>query len=158
MQKQALKSAGLLTDQSIEEMVINIKKIKVGDDTIDDVVRLMGNPVWQGNFKGNKILAFSMDPSVRVWFDNSGHTLGVEVSKQSKNGSESVYVKGIPIGGDVPSTVGATNSIDHLPVKYAAPENPTEGQYYFNTTDKHAYLWSGTEWLQLDNPKAQLTP
>lgn len=27
-----------------------------------------------------------------------------------------------------------------------APENPREGQYYYNTADKVLYIWNGTAW------------
>jgi len=139
-------------NRKILNIVTNIKRIKVGEDTIDDVIKLMGKPIWQGNFKGNKILQFCLNPNIRVWFDASGHTLGVEVQKMTEKGNEDVYVKGVPIGGDVSSAVEAKNSENHFPLKDAPPDNPTEGQYYFNTTDKHAYLWNSVAWVQLDKP------
>lgn len=36
-----------------------------------------------------------------------------------------------------------------LPRLPAHPENPDEAQVYYNTIDKVAYLWNGTDWLTL---------
>ena len=30
-----------------------------------------------------------------------------------------------------------------------APADPTEGQYWYNTTDSKFYTWDGTEWIIL---------
>lgn len=41
------------------------------------------------------------------------------------------------------------NEIDNALYHKAAtaPSNPTEGQYYYNTTDKEVYYYNGTEWV-----------
>lgn len=41
------------------------------------------------------------------------------------------------------------NEIDNALYHKAAtaPSNPTEGQYYYNTTDKEVYYYNGTEWI-----------
>jgi hypothetical protein len=49
-----------------------------------------------------------------------------------------------------PSAKDQSNQSDHFPLKDSAPENPTEGQIYFNKTDKHFYGWDGVSWLKLD--------
>lgn len=32
-----------------------------------------------------------------------------------------------------------------------APANPTAGQFYYNTTEKHAYVYNGTAWELMGN-------
>jgi hypothetical protein len=31
------------------------------------------------------------------------------------------------------------------------PSNPRDGEVYFNSVDKHGYMWDGTAWKQIDN-------
>lgn len=39
----------------------------------------------------------------------------------------------------------------------SAPASPVTGQPYFNTTDKRAYVYSGTEWIPMDGIDATMT-
>ena len=145
-----------LNAQNFESFVANVKSIKINEDTKDDVVNLMGNPVWQGGFAGNTIYTLKSPPqsTLRVWFDPAGHVLGVQLDKEGgAEGRKMIYLKGVSIGGTIPAATAVSNSGEHFPLKDAPPDNPTEGQYYFNTTDKHAYLWNSVAWVQLDNPK-----
>ncbi len=38
-----------------------------------------------------------------------------------------------------------------------APDNPVEGQIYYNTTDKRAYQWNGTAWVGMDSVGATMS-
>jgi len=145
--------------QNFETFVANVKSIKVNEGTSDDVINLMGKPVWQGGFAGNTIYTLKSPPqsTLRVWFDPAGHVLGVQLDKEGgAEGRKMIYLKGVPIGGTIPAAPAVSNNGEHFPLKDSAPVNPTEGQYYFNTTDKHAYIYNGTEWLQLDKTKTTL--
>jgi hypothetical protein len=41
------------------------------------------------------------------------------------------------------------SKIGKLPVYSSAPTSPEEGDIYYDTTLKHAFVWGGTQWEQL---------
>jgi len=145
--------------QNFESFVANVKSIKVNEDTSDDVINLMGKPVWQGSFAGKTIFTLKSPPqsTLRIWFDPSGHVLGVQLDKEGDaNGRKMIYLKGVPVGGEVTAVTSSATRSQYFPLRDTDPDNPTQGQYYFNTTDKHAYIYNGSDWLQLD--KNKITP
>ncbi len=142
------------TKQNFESFVFNVKKIKVHEHTLDDVVNLVGQPKWQGDFGGNKICLFDSPPesNFRVWFDCLGSVLGVQITKMNGfSPGQIIYLKGTPIGGENSSQRNTDK--DHFPLSDSAPYNPTPGQIFFNSSDNHFYGWNGKEWLQLDNQR-----
>ena len=163
MQKQALKNAGIQTDESLlASFVKKIKTIKIGEDTPDDIIRLLGKPMGRSTFQGTETLNYmsmpSMDMSVgtSIQIGASGKVSAIKVNKTQNGASAEIFAKGaweIP-GQTAPSTRAfkeTGNQPEHFPLKEIAPENPTEGQIYFNKTDKHFYGWDGTSWLKLDS-------
>ena len=132
-----------------------IKSIRVNEDSKDDVLKKIGSPTsFDGEIKMHGLTLWSYMPVFGVkgyvQFDQSGIVSGVRVFNGLDGGLDEIYSKGeveIP-GISSPST--SQKQSDHFPLKESAPENPTEGQIYFNKTDKHFYGWDGTAWLKLD--------
>ena len=166
MQKQALKNAGIETDESsLASFVKKIKTINIGEDTSDDVVSKLGKPYSRSSSSGTEQLNYMFMPGhvsgetvvSSIQIGASGKVSCVKVSKVGQHGSEELYVKGIrEMPGMAQSSSTPKESVtqsDHFPLKDAPPDNPTEGQYYFNKTDKHTYVYNGTEWVQIDNSK-----
>lgn len=169
MQKQALNSVGYQTDESaLTAFVKKIKSVKIGEDTSDDVIRLLGKPSNRSEFSGAEQLSYMFiqgadygeTVAATVQIGTNGKVSCVKVSKMGMKGSKDIFVKGTwempgmaTSSAQPTSPKESTGPSDHFPLKETAPDNPTEGQIYFNKTDKHAYLWNGSEWLQLDNPK-----
>jgi len=166
MQKQALKNAGIETDESsLAAFVKKIKTIKIGEDTPDDVIKLLGKPVARSTFQGTETLSYmsmpSMDMSVAtsIQIGLSGKVSAIKVNK-TQQGAEfgtggEIFSKGSwEMPGQSSQSMKSSNESgsqsDHFPLRDNAPENPTEGQIYFNKTDKHFYGWDGTSWLKLD--------
>jgi hypothetical protein len=167
MQKQALKNAGIQTDESsLASFVKKIKTIKIGEDTPDDVIRLLGKPMGRSTFQGTETLSYmsmpSMDISVgtSIQIGVSGKVSAIKVNKTQHGaafgtGGE-IFTKGSwetpgQVSTSTPSSKESGSQSDQFPLKEAAPENPTEGQIYFNKTDKHFYGWDGTSWLKMDS-------
>lgn len=53
--------------------------------------------------------------------------------------------------GAILSTNGAYAPLQLVGLTYAPSSTPTQGDIYFNSTDKHFYGYNGTTWKQLDN-------
>jgi hypothetical protein len=100
---------------------------------------------------------FGETVAATVQIGTNGKVSCVKVSKMGLQGSKDIFVKGtwqMPgmagAPSQSPSAKDQSNQSDHFPLKESAPENPSEGQIYFNKTDKHFYGWDGTSWLKLD--------
>ena len=166
MQKQALNSVGYQTDDSaLTAFVKKIKSVKIGEDTPDDVIKLLGKPTSRSEFSGAEQLLymfmqganFGETVAATVQIGTNGKVSCVKVSKMGMKGSKDIFVKGtweMPGMAGVPSQSASPKNqegpTDHFPLKDSAPENPSEGQIYFNKTDKHFYGWDGATWLKLD--------
>ena len=161
MQKQVMKNAGIETDESsLSLFMAKIKTIKIGEDTPDDVINKLGKPKNRSKWEGNETLNYSAMPEVgtmittSIQIGRSGKVTSVKVYKMGIQGSSELYSKGafemsaVASGGAQSASVPSGS--DHFPLKESAPENPTEGQIYFNKTDKHFYGWDGTSWLKMD--------
>jgi len=166
IQKKALKNAGIETDESaLASFIKKIKTIQLGEDTPDDVIRLLGKPMGRSTFQGTETLSYMSMPEINtsvitsIQIGTSGRVSAVKINK-TKQGQGSgfgtggeIYYKGsweAPGDNVSQKTKGQSVSSDHFPLKDAAPDNPTEGQIYFNNTDKHFYGWDGVSWLKLD--------
>jgi len=166
MQKQALKSVGYETDESaLTAFVKKIKSVKIGEDTADDVIRLLGKPTNRSEFSGAEQLSYMFMQgadygemvAATVQIGTTGKVSCVKVSKMGMKGSKDIFVKGT---WEMPGMTGAPSQSvssknqegpsDHFPVKDSAPDTPSEGQIYFNKSDKHFYGWDGVSWLKLD--------
>jgi len=153
-----------------------IKEYKIDQTTFDEVIATLGNPTGNSQFGNVQFLTYNYSPEgnfnkqvfITIKIGPSKKILSIKVTKRINNGLEDVYVKEIPKNSDSSKSTApvltdkknnneapsaATAAADNFPLKDSAPNNPVLGQYYFNTTDKQAYLWNGNEWLQLDNPK-----
>jgi hypothetical protein len=161
MQKQVMKNAGIETDESsLSLFMAKIKTVKIAEDTPDDVINKLGKPYNRSKWEGTETLNYSAMPEVgtmimtSIQIGRSGKVTSVKVSKAGNQGSSELYSKGafemsgVASGGSQSSNVPSAS--DHFPLKETAPDNPTEGQIYFNKTDKHFYGWDGTAWLKLD--------
>jgi hypothetical protein len=84
-----------------------------------------------------------------IQFDDAGKVSCIKVTKQTGMTQEDVFTKGNFLMSSTPKTK-STKEPSHADASTNAPENPTEGQIYFNKTDKHFYGWDGTAWLKLD--------
>jgi hypothetical protein len=165
MQKAALITSGIKTEGSdLEGFVKKIKTLKIGQDTADDVSRKLGKPMSKINFMGTQTWTYmfmsgGMTDNVSgvIQIGQSGNVSCVKVSKMNGMNMEDIYIKGtLEMPGmavepsQSPSAKDQSNQSDHFPLKECAPENATEGQIYFNKTDKHFYGWDGSSWLKLD--------
>ena len=148
--------------EQLSSMASNLKNIKVGLDTKDDVVAKLGKPL--GSQKRGEFEIWSYAKSVgfgakattavaSVQFDATGRVTYAEASKRSANGLvEKVYSVGNLVDPDLkgeslplPSTPTLVNRSNE------APMEPQEGQIYYNTLDKCFYGWNGMKWMRLDN-------
>ena len=164
MQKQSMKNVGIETDESaLAIFVKKLKTIKIGEDAPDDVIRKAGAPYQRSNFSGTEQFLYMFMPGgmlnpviCSIQIGTNGKVSCVKVTKTGQHGAEELYVKGTwEMPGTTPSSqkfsaMDEVNRSDHFPLKEVAPENPTEGQVYFNKTDKHFYGYDGTYWLKLD--------
>lgn len=161
MQKQSLKNAGIETDESsLSSFMAKIKTVKIGEDTPDDVINKLGKPWSRSKWSGVETFVYNAIPTVgtmiatSIQIGTSGKVTSVVVSKSSNQSSSELYSKGaLEIPGSPAGGSQSTNALsvsDHFTVKETAPDNPTEGQIYFNKTEKHFYGWDGTSWLKLD--------
>jgi len=159
MHKQAMKN----DESSLSSFMAKIKTIKIGEDTPDDVINKLGKPYNRSKWEGAETLNYSAIPefgtmiTTGIQIGRSGKVTSVKVTKVGTQGSSELYSKGAfeisEVAGGGSQSTSVASDTDHFPLKETAPDNPTEGQYYFNTTDKHAYIYNGTEWLQLDKTK-----
>ena len=101
-----------------------------------------------------------------IRFDSLEKVIEVKMDKKMDNGAETIYHRGGDNNGNT-INIKSSNQINQsnannilssvytiIPSSGTAPNCLSEGQIYYNSSDKHAYLWNGTEWLQLDNAKA----
>jgi hypothetical protein len=166
MKKMSLNKAGIITDESLlTSFVKKIKTIKIGEDTPDDVIGKIGAPKSRSTISGTEqfIYMFMMGNDMevvvtaQVQIGTNGKVSCVKVDKSGRQGVQELYVKGTWELPGMASTSQQSPSKNqesqsaHFPLKDNAPENPTEGQIYFNKTDKHFYGWDGTSWLKLDS-------
>lgn len=144
--------------EQLNSMAANLKSIKVGVDTKDDVAGKLGKPLtssklgdyetWSyvGGVGGSGSMA-----GATVQFDPSGIVTCVQATKISMTGgTETVYSAGkfvTPgIAGASPASAGDPTLVNR---SADAPAGPEEGQVYFNTADKCFYGWNGTAWVML---------
>lgn len=88
-------------------------------------------------------------------FNRNGILIFIDMNKIEASGTQLIYHKDnsdhVNSGEKLSPDLQIKNdSIQKLVVLDEQPSTPTEGQIYFNNTDKHAYLWNGVEWRQLD--------
>jgi hypothetical protein len=178
-QKKQMKKNGMHTEKSdLESFAKKVRLIVLNEDTPDEVRTKLGSPqniskqqgctIWIYSFMPNynEIMASFMNSTAPskgmsslqsvngvIQFDSNDKVCFVEVTKSGTGRSDIMYTKGTPpIPEQLVPQSSQSNSVgtDHFPLKEAAPENPTEGQIYFNKTDKHFYGWDGASWLKLD--------
>ena len=145
--------------EQLNSMAANLKSIKVGVDTKDDVSAKLGKPlisnkagdydIWSyaGGVGGSGSIA-----GVTVQFDPTGVVNSVQATKlsMSSGGSEVVYSAGKFVTPGMGGTGTASPSEPTLVNRSAgAPAGPEEGQIYFNTSDKCFYGWNGSGWVRL---------
>lgn len=87
---------------------------------------------------------------------NANYTSWVQASTQPTVATLPPVAQGPYVYGIIKSTEDAVGNVytpAHIvPGKLAeAPSIPIEGGLYYNTTDKHLYVYNGTEYKQLDN-------
>jgi hypothetical protein len=145
--------------EQLNSMAANLKSIKVGVDTKDDVSVKLGKPltsnkagdyeIWSyvGGVGGSGSMA-----GATVQFDPAGVVNSVQATKlsMSSGGSEVVYSAGKFVAPGMGGTGTASPSEPTLVNRSAsAPAGPEEGQIYFNTTEKSFYGWNGSKWVAL---------
>jgi len=162
MRNAALKNSGVETEESsLLPFFKKLKSIQINENTSDDVISLLGKPLSQSSYNGGKMFSYSAMPSqntqivTSIQIGTSDKVTSIKVIKSSHGGSEEIYSKGtIDTPGLMPTPTQTSSSTlmlpDHFPLKESAPDNPTEGQIYFNKTDKHFYGWDGVSWIKLD--------
>ena len=161
MQKAALKQSGIRYESGeLQSFAKKVKSVKLNHDTEDDVREKLGNPTMNSKFSGKTTwgYTFMTDMNTRsqevvtasIVFGSDGKVLSVQITKGNGLHNETVYSKGDPMSGSEASSGASTKGSNHFPVQDSAPQNPTEGQIYFNSTDSHFYGWNGKEWRQLD--------
>lgn len=158
MSQEALKNTGMKSMSELSEFIPKLKLIKINEDSQDDVITKLGNPsnknllfgtnVWRYIFFGDN--ANSVTCSIE--FDSNQNVTYVDVVNGGMSGMEMIYNQGVSRLGPNPVTASQPQGagIPQAPQAVTAPEAPTEGQIYFNTTDKHFYGWNGSNWKQLD--------
>lgn len=145
--------------EQLNSMATNLKSIKVGSDTKDDVAAKLGKPLASGkygdfetwNYVGGVGGSGSL-AAATVQFDAKDVVTSVQATKMSMNGAtEIVYSAGkfaTPgVGG--PAETSSAGDPTLVNRSAGAPANPEEGQIYFNTTEKSFYGWNGSGWVKL---------
>jgi hypothetical protein len=139
-------------------MASNLKTIKVGKDTKDDVSSKLGKPLASGkygdfetwNYVGGVAGSGSL-AAATVQFDASGVVTSVQATKMGMNGAtEIVYSAGKFATPGIGGSAGPSSADPTLVNRSsAAPTKPEEGQIYFNSGDKFFYGWNGSAWVVL---------
>jgi len=163
------KKSGIKTSSGdLTSFAKKVKSIKINEDTYDDVISKLGSPMNKSKYMGVTSWNYTFMPDIGsakygsgdsttsvmaiIQFGQDDKVSSVQIFKNAQKGSETVYSAGNIIIPGV-SAAQNTNSVglsDHFPLKDSAPENPTEGQIYFNKSDKHFYGWDGVSWIRLD--------
>jgi outer membrane protein assembly factor BamE (lipoprotein component of BamABCDE complex) len=145
--------------EQLNSMAANLKSIKVGVDTKDDVSAKLGQPFTSMKYNEYETWSYiggvggsESGAAVTVQFDPSGVVTCVQAQKLGMSGSEVVYSAGKFAGLGVVSGEGEASSAKGPTLVNrgaTAPANPEEGQIYFNTTEKCFYGWNGSSWVML---------
>ena len=143
--------------QQLNSMAANLKTIKVGVSTKDDVAAKLGKPFNSAKYNDYETWSYiggvggdGSGAAATVQFDPSGIVTCVQAQKLGTSGTEVVYSAG-KFAGMGSEVVEAVSAQGQTLVNRAAtaPANPEEGQIYFNTSDKCFYGWSGASWIML---------
>lgn len=161
--QEYLKSLGVKGTGELESFSQRVKTVRLNSDTPDDVVRKLGEPsgkskmggvdTWQYQFMSVNVSDI-MNGKNRVitayiQFDDSDKVSCIKVTKQIGMTQEDVFTKGEFLMAK-PQKSTEPKQPPRADASTKPPENPTEGQTYFNKTDKHFYGWDGKDWKQLD--------
>jgi hypothetical protein len=156
--EEFLKKSGIKTMSELSEFIPKFKLIKINEDSESEVITSLGIPSTKNVLFGTKVWRYTFlgdnsdSVTCSVEFDSNQKVAYADVVNSSMSGMEMLYSQGVsrlgpnpaaasqPQGGGTPQAAQAAT----------APAAPTEGQIYFNTTDKHFYGWNGIEWKQLD--------
>jgi len=150
------------SENEIVNFILGIKHLNIGKDTPEEVMSKTGRPetknkqfgvgeVWNYRFVNNDDESQPYQVNCTIIFNMQGVLQAVNVDKLKASETKTIYTKGDP-SGQKQENLKTSDSKD-LNTSSVVPENPKLGQIYFNSAEKHFYGWSGTEWLQLDNPK-----
>jgi hypothetical protein len=142
---------GIVTSQDLGVFMTKLKMLKIGVDTSDDIISKIGSPMEKS--KGPNSEIWNYTARVDKQFITTCLTFSSDLKLTSvsvRKGSDTLYSAGQSSSSD---KNGNSAEQGLVPTNSEAPVTPKEGQIYFNTTDKHAYLWNGAEWVQLDQPK-----
>jgi hypothetical protein len=161
LQADVMKKHGLRTTDALPDFIKNLKGIKIGSDTEDDVVAAIGEPSSKSVLFGKKVWSYAFisegnnmnSVGCRIHYDLNQKVAFIELTKSGTGGVEMIYTQGTsPYGGNAISSDGSgeKSTLNQVKVETNAPASPTEGQIYFNSTDKHFYGWNGSEWKKLD--------
>lgn len=155
---QVVKGIQTGQKEQLSSMASNLKTIKVGKDTKDDVAGKLGKPLASGkygdfetwNYVGGVAGSGSL-AATTVQFDASGVVTSVQATKMGMNGATEVVYSSGKFATPGSSGGAAPSSSDPTLVNRssAAPTEPKEGQIYFNSADKCFYGWNGSAWIKL---------
>jgi hypothetical protein len=150
---QKAKEMELLRAERLSSMAANLKLLKVGFSTRDDVITKLGKPIWSANDAGYETMSFNYGIAyVAVQLDPNGIVNHLSASKHNSGSNEIVYSAGNKFIASGPSTSGSM-AADVAPTfvdrRDTSPANPKEGQIYFNVTEKIFYGWNGSDWIKL---------
>ncbi|MEY3480849.1 MAG: hypothetical protein RIQ71_1624 [Verrucomicrobiota bacterium] len=146
--------------EQLNSMAANLKSIKVGVDTKDDVAAKLGKPFNSSKYNDYETWSYiggvgggGSGAAATVQFDPSGVVTCVQAQKLGMSGTEVVYSAGKFAGLGVVSGEGEASSAEEPTLVNrgaTAPANPEEGQIYFNTAEKCFYGWTGNQWERLN--------
>ena len=146
--------------EQLNSMAANLKSIKVGVDTKDDVAAKLGKPFNSSKYNDYETWSYiggvgggGSGAAATVQFDPSGVVTCVQAQKLGMSGTEVVYSAGKFAGLGVVSGEGEASSAEEPTLVNrgaTAPANPEEGQIYFNTAEKCFYGWTGKQWERLN--------
>jgi len=150
---QKAKEMELLRAEQLSSMAANLKLLKVGFSTRDDVITKLGKPMWSHNDAGYEMMSFDYGiANVAVQLDPKGIVNHLSASKWNRKSTEIVYSSGNKFIASGPSTSGSI-AADVAPTfvdrRDTSPANPKEGQIYFNVREKIFYGWNGSDWVKL---------
>jgi hypothetical protein len=151
LSKQISAKGGIVTSQDLGIFMTKLKMLKIGVDTSDDIINKIGSPTQKSKGPDSEMWIYTA--RVDKQFITSCLTFSSDLKLTSvsvNKGSDTLYTAGQSSSSD---KNGNSAEQGLVPTNSDAPVTPKEGQIYFNTTDKHAYLWNGAEWVQLDQPK-----
>jgi hypothetical protein len=162
MSSDSLKMSGIRDAKELPDFITKFKSVKVSSDTEGDVLSKLGDPSTKNSLFGKKVWNYtflSLNPkemnsvTCSIEYGADQKVTYASIVASNARGMEQIYSQGT---SQINPNAGSSNAADNknettkANVQATSPASPTEGDIYFNSSDKHFYGWNGSEWKQLD--------